>query len=318
MDWPGILLLTLNSKLSTLSEGGFPVDLSEYTQYQETKLHEKPGFAYETYLCTIPRDFDRVALHWHDQMEVVYIKKGRGTVSVNLRGYPVEAGCIVPVLPGELHAIEGDPDAPMEYENIIFSLSILDSTETDDWCRRHVIHALRRGTLRFPRPICPGTDFHAEASAALDGADRACADREDGYALVVKSRLFLFLHALYRFRAREAPDQEPGETQHLKDVISYVKGHYGERIAIADAASVCGYSASHFMRIFRRETGQTFVDFLTDYRLSAAVYYLKETGDEVSAIAERCGFDNISYFIRRFHGKYGVSPGKYRKERARE
>ena len=54
-------------------------------------------------------------------MEVIYIKKGRGTVSVNLESYPVEAGCIVPVLPGELHAIDGAPDGPMEYENIIFS-----------------------------------------------------------------------------------------------------------------------------------------------------------------------------------------------------
>lgn len=88
------------------------VELEEYTQYQETKLHEKPGFAYETYLCTIPLDFDRVNLHWHDQMEVIYIKKGRGTVSVNLESYPVEAGCIVPVLPGELHAIDGAPTGP--------------------------------------------------------------------------------------------------------------------------------------------------------------------------------------------------------------
>ena len=37
------------------------VELEEYTQYQETKLHEKPGFAYETYLCTIPLDTSRRA-----------------------------------------------------------------------------------------------------------------------------------------------------------------------------------------------------------------------------------------------------------------
>ena len=157
------------------------VELEEYTQYQETKLHEKPGFAYETYLCTIPLDFDRVNLHWHDQMEVIYIKKGRGTVSVNLESYPVEAGCIVPVLPGELHAIDGAPDGPMEYENIIFSLSILNSTETDDWCRHHVIQALRQGTLLFDRPIRPGNAFHDAAAAALDAADRACEARPQGF-----------------------------------------------------------------------------------------------------------------------------------------
>ena len=289
------------------------MDFAEYAQYQETKLHEKPGFAYETYLCTIPDDFDRVSLHWHDQMEIIYIKKGRGTVSVNLRACPVEAGCIVPVLPGELHAIQGAPGERMEYENIIFSLSILDSTEADDWCRHGVIQPLRQGALRFERPIRPGTAFHAAASAPLDAADLACAAREEGYSLVVKSQLFLFLHALYRFRDEGALTTSQGESQYLKDVISYVRLHYAERITIADAAAVCGYSPSHFMRIFRRETGQTFVDFHTDYRLTAAVYALKETDDEIGAIAEQCGFDSLSYFIRRFHKKYGLSPGGYRK-----
>ncbi|MBQ1792459.1 MAG: helix-turn-helix transcriptional regulator, partial [Oscillospiraceae bacterium] len=62
------------------------------------------------------------------------------------------------------------------------------------------------------------------------------------------------------------------------------------------------------------EAGQTFVDFLTDYRLSAAVYYLKETRDEIGVVAENCGFVNLSYFIRSFHRKYGASPGRYRKQ----
>ena len=111
------------------------MELEQYTQYQETKLHEQPGFAYNAYLCTIPLDFDRVNPHWHEQMELIYIKKGGGTVSVNLESYPVSQGCVVPVLPGELHAIEGESGERMEYENIIFSLSLLDSTEADDWCR---------------------------------------------------------------------------------------------------------------------------------------------------------------------------------------
>ena len=290
------------------------MEIEKYTQYQETKLHEKPGFAYETYLCTIPLDFARVNLHWHDQMEIIYIKKGRGTVSVNLESHGVDAGCIVPVLPGELHAIEGLPGERMEYENIIFSLAILDSLEADDWCRHEVLHPLRQGTLAFDRPIRPGTPFHAAVSAALDAADDACATQLPGYSLIVKSQLFMLLHALYHFR--RPPAGRPREdAERLKGVIAYVKARYRDPITVADAASVCGYSASHFMRLFRRETGQTFVDYLTDYRLSAALYYLNETGDEIGAIAENCGFDNISYFIRRFHGKYGMSPGQYRKAR---
>ncbi len=59
------------------------------------------------------------------------------------------------------------------------------------------------------------------------------------------------------------------------------------------------------------------MDFLTDYRLSAAVYYLKETRDEIGVVAENCGFANLSYFIRRFNRKYGASPGRYRRKLSR-
>ena len=70
------------------------MNLEEYSQYKETLLHEQPGFAYNTYLCTIPQDFPRVDLHWHEQMEIIYVKKGSGAVTVGSVRCPVKAGSI--------------------------------------------------------------------------------------------------------------------------------------------------------------------------------------------------------------------------------
>ena len=53
------------------------MNLEEYSQYRETLLHEQPGFAYNTYLCTIPQDCARVDLHWHDQMEICLLYTSR-------------------------------------------------------------------------------------------------------------------------------------------------------------------------------------------------------------------------------------------------
>ena len=190
------------------------MDFARYEQYRETGVHEVPGFAYNTYLCTIPQDFARVRPHWHDQMEIVYVKRGSGTVSTNFVRHPVHAGSIVPILPGEIHAIDGDEGSRMEYENIIFSLDILDSHEPNDWCRANVLDPLREGTLRFARPVPEGTEFYERVRWALDGADAACAVRQPGYSMVVKSRLFLLLDALYAFRSADAPDcVEPGRLQ---------------------------------------------------------------------------------------------------------
>lgn len=294
--------------------GGYQVELEEYTQYRETTLHEQPGFPYNTYLCTIPQDFERVSLHWHEQMEIIYIKKGRGTVTVNLKPMAVEAGFIVPVFPGELHSIEGAEGVRMEYENIIFSLSTLDSTAEDDWCRKNVIEPLRQSRLEFPRPISPEKAFYKEAASALDGADEACSNRSSGYSLLVKSQLFIFLHVLYSYRVRtiDTERKKSDHTQNLKALISWVKIHYPEQISVEEAAAIAGYSPSHFMRVFKKETGQTFLSFLTEYRLAAASYYLKETGESISRISEQCGFDSFSYFTRIFRRKYGTTPRSYR------
>ena len=95
----------------------------------------------------------------------------------------------------------------MEYENIIFSLSILDSREENDWCRTNVIQAIEKGSLHFSRPIVPGTGFHNAVSEALDKADLISEMRSEGYPLMLKSCLFQFLFSLYAHRSEDKPAQ---------------------------------------------------------------------------------------------------------------
>ena len=251
-------------------------------------------------------------LHWHEQMEIIYVKKGSGTVTVGSRKCPVCAGSIMPILPGELHAIDGDPGVRMEYENIIFSLALVDNRVENDWTRRFVIDPLRQGSLRFPRPVHKGTRFHSEVSAALDAADDACSAKEDGYSLLVRSSLYRFFFALYTHRSRKESLPPSPYADAIKQVLLYVQSHFAEPISVKDAAALIDYSDAHFMRVFKKETGFTFVDYLSDYRLRYAAYLLRESTESVSEIASMCGFESASYFTRCFRRKYGMSPRDFR------
>jgi AraC-like DNA-binding protein/mannose-6-phosphate isomerase-like protein (cupin superfamily) len=291
------------------------MNLEAYAQYKETKVHGREGFAYNTYLCTIPLDFARVRPHWHDEMEIIYIKKGAGRVTVDRHSFPVGAGWIVLVAPGRLHAIDGTPGGRMEYENIIFSLSILDTPE-NDWCRENVLRPLQEGRLALPVCLAPGEALYAAAAQALDGADAACAAAQPGYPLLVKSELFRLLFALYHAGEGASPVPLPDAgTDRLKSVLAYVNAHYAEPITVADAAKAAHYSAAHFMRFFHAGTGQSFIEYLTDHRLAAAARALLETDTPISDIAQECGFESASYFCRRFKEKYCVSPREYRAAR---
>ena len=82
------------------------MNILEYENYQEKKNHTTLDFPYNTYLCSIPLDFELVPPHWHDEMEIIYIKKGRGIVNVDFKEYHVSALTLVFILPGQLHSIE--------------------------------------------------------------------------------------------------------------------------------------------------------------------------------------------------------------------
>ena len=72
-------------------------------EYHEIKEHGKESFR----LIFIPArsvDFSHVALHWHEEMEIIAVK-GKGSGSGGSVSYPVEEGDILAVFPGQLHAI---------------------------------------------------------------------------------------------------------------------------------------------------------------------------------------------------------------------
>ena len=143
--------------------------------------------------------------------------------------------------------------------------------------------------------------------------EEASRSKLPGYELLVKGALLRFL-ALLIAQGKQQPPAETADTQRLKTVLQWLSAHYAEALRVADAAGVCSFSASHFMRWFRQMTGQSFIAFLNEYRLNAAAEALQTTDETILTIASRCGFENLSYFNRAFKAHFGMTPREYRKK----
>lgn len=95
--------------------------------------------------------------------------------------------------------------------------------------------------------------------------------------------------------------------------VEYVQEHYSDRnITIESVCRELGVSAAYFSTIFKKETGKTFISFLTDYRMEKAVELLMTTSDKTYIIAEKVGYADPNYFSYAFKKQYSMSPSKYR------
>ena len=95
----------------------------------------------------------------------------------------------------------------------------------------------------------------------------------------------------------------------------YVHNNYSnEALNLDDICSELGVSNSYFSSIFKKETGQSFVAYLTGYRMEKAARMLVETSEKSYMIAKSVGYTDPNYFSYVFKRQYGVSPSKYRTE----
>ncbi len=101
----------------------------------------------------------------------------------------------------------------------------------------------------------------------------------------------------------------------VRKAQEYVRNNFSdEELSLDNICEVLGVSNSYFSSIFKRETGNSFIGYLTDYRMDEASRLLIETNEKSYIIAKKVGYTDPNYFSYVFKRKFGVSPSKYRAE----
>ena len=95
--------------------------------------------------------------------------------------------------------------------------------------------------------------------------------------------------------------------------MQYIRQHFATLESISQVADACNISHEHLTRCFRKETGQTPLQYLTKLRIEHALSLLLTPSDSIEQIAMNCGFQNGNYFAKVFRKYMQCTPEEYRR-----
>jgi len=99
----------------------------------------------------------------------------------------------------------------------------------------------------------------------------------------------------------------------INKVCTYIQNHYSERISLQQVSELVFMTESNFCKFFKKATSTTFSDYVNDLRINEACHLLIYSEDNISKIAQDCGFESLSYFNRVFLKKKRIKPSLFRK-----
>lgn len=137
-------------------------------------------------------------------------------------------------------------------------------------------------------------------------------NRDDSYYETLADFIRDFIIELYGTSDTEQDSMIEKRHWCVEKAEEYIRKNYENTMTLSSVAGLYFINEKYLGRVFKKQTGKTFHQYLTDVRLDNSIKLLSGNYS-IIAVSHMCGFVNVTYFNRCFKEKYGISPGEYRR-----
>ncbi|RKP54381.1 AraC family transcriptional regulator [Cohnella endophytica] len=257
-------------------------------------------------------------LHEHEFTEICYVAEGNGVHFIGDETLKVSPGDLFILPLGTSHVFRPrstDSENPLVVYNFIFMAN-------------RVAEALRQfpGLDELPKALCllnlvPGQpvwrqirDSSGAFRSLLVQAYQEFRLRKVGFVARMHG-LFIALATEIERHLTELERDVPAMTERvLSTAILFIRNHFAGPITAGQVAIASGLSERHFHRLFTKEMGCTFTQYVQNLRIELSCELLRTTRLSVSEIAEAAGYQDKGFFVKLFKKRTGHTPRSYRKE----
>ncbi len=247
--------------------------------------------------------------HWHEELELLLIKRGKAISQLNSVPYKLN--------PGDLHVINKEIIHSLIANDcyfycLVFDLKILKSKYDDD-CQINYIKPLLENNIRLQPHISPDSSVSKKIINLFQEIINVAHPQKEPYKVKLKSILFDFIYEFYsKGKIIEVNHKSKQKAKRLRDVLLFIHHNYDKNISLKQLADISELNESYFSRYFKKQTGKSPIEYLNFYRINKAKEMLQKKNPSVKEISNLTGFNNFSYFIKVFKEYEDCTPLKYR------
>lgn len=282
---------------------------------RETTLHGNALFPLMLYdVSSDPCFEERIGCHWHEEVEILVITKGEALVHLGGEVSPVRENTICIVPSNQLHLLTCELQKRLDFFAIVFHMDFLRGMGNDIVQKKYLEPCLSGAAAC--RVINPQDAWEHQLLQCLCHIRKAFHAKEYAYELAVKIHLLEALHLLVTNSAHDrnaAENTSDHRTITVKSMMEYLRRNYDSDITLEQMEREFGLSRGHICRLFRSITNRSPFGYLNDYRIRQSLDFLEHSDDEISVIATKSGFNNISYYNRTFRKYMHMTPSQFRR-----
>jgi AraC-like DNA-binding protein len=255
--------------------------------------------------------------HYHPEIELMYVHKGHGTRFIGDSVGCIGVGEIFLIGSNLPHTSQRDVhyynEHPSEKPEVII-IQFLPDFLGWDFFKTPEFHSIQRTIVRAGR----GLRFTGIVTETIGMRLMQLHTFPSTFRILELIAILLELSELdsYEYLSSQGFVNVYGELHHMKlnKVYEYSVNHFMERISIEVVADLASLTPAAFCRFFKARTGKTYLEYLTELRISFVCKLLAEERHNISEIARQSGFQNLSLFNRQFKEVKGITPSEYQQE----
>ncbi len=239
-----------------------------------------------------------ISLHWHPEVEIVYVKKGKLEYVVNEKKYILNENECMIVNNLELHGANMIEDCV--WYAILFNPKIIYGFE-DSAIKLKYFNNINFNNLLL-------NEIEKEIVKDIINTSK-----DDFYEINISIKLLQLYKEIYSKTDYSSVNEYNSSNTRVKKVLDFIYTNYNQKIQIDDLTKEIGLCRSEVCKIFKEKLHSTFTEFLTKYRIEKAIELLNSNEINVTQISDLVGFNSSSYFTQIFKQFFNMTPLEYRK-----